>query len=81
MSCETTPTMFVVWPPLYTRGNEAHDVSVENSIVNTMGSIREGARSGAPFTRGEGMWLTTELPITVLGPCVGFPLSRGTNED
>jgi hypothetical protein len=31
--------------------------------------------------RGEGPRLSTELPVPVIGPRVGFPLRRGTNED
>jgi hypothetical protein len=40
-----------------------------------------GAESGAPLARGEGPRLSTELLDVVLGPRVGFPLRRGTNED
>jgi hypothetical protein len=39
------------------------------------------ARSGAPLARGEGHWLTMELPDQVLGPCVRFSLCRDTNEN
>jgi hypothetical protein len=49
--------------------------------MKTTGSVREEAVSGAPLARGEGMWLTTELLDRVLGPRVGFPLCKGTNED
>jgi hypothetical protein len=52
-----------------------------SSIVKTVGSFREEAGSEPPLTRGEGPWLSTELPGTVLGPRVGFPLPRGINED
>jgi hypothetical protein len=45
------------------------------------GSIQEEAGSKAPLVCGEGLRLSTELPIPVLGPLVGFPLRRGTNED
>jgi hypothetical protein len=48
------------------------------------GECPRGARSGAPLARGEGLWLSTELLVQgacLLGPRVGFPLRRGTNED
>jgi hypothetical protein len=40
-SCKSIPTVFVVWLPLCTRGNETSGVSVGSSIVNTVESIRE----------------------------------------
>jgi hypothetical protein len=80
-SCETTPIAFVVWPTPCTGGKEACDVSARSLIVKTMGSIREETRSGAPLTCGKGPRLCTKLPVLVLGPRVGFPLRRGTNED
>jgi hypothetical protein len=49
--------------------------------LKTVGSIREEAESNVPLARGEGLWLSTELLDCVLGPCMGFPLHRGTNED
>jgi hypothetical protein len=80
-SCETTPTIFVVWPPPCIGGNKVYDISAESLIVKTTGSVREEAGSGAPLTRGEGPRLSTELPVQVLGPHVGFPFRRGTNKD
>jgi hypothetical protein len=81
MSYETTPTEYVVWSPPCTGGNEAHDVLDGSSIVKTVGSVLEGAGSGAPLARGEGPRLSTKLLDWVLGPRVGFPLRSGTNED
>lgn len=43
-SYKSTPTKFVVWPPQCRRGNRAHDVLVENSILQTMESIQEKAQ-------------------------------------
>jgi hypothetical protein len=40
-SCKITSTMFVVWPPPYTEGNEANDVLARSPIVKTAGSERE----------------------------------------
>jgi len=39
-----------------------------------------GRHVGDPLARGEGPWLSTELPDRELGPCEGF-LARGSNED
>ena len=63
--------MFVVWPPLCTGGNKAHDVLAGSLIVKTAGSIRErlaGRHVGDPLARGEGLRLSTELPDRELGP-------------
>ena len=82
-SCEITPTAFVVWPSLCTRGNKARDVSAGNLIVKTVGSIQEkliGRHIGDPLACGEGPRLSMELPDQELGPCEGF-LVRGSNED
>ena len=38
LSCEITPTAFMVWPPPCTEGNKAHDGSTESLIVKTAGS-------------------------------------------
>jgi hypothetical protein len=69
-----------VWTPC-TEGNKARDVLVGSSILKTAGSVREEAESEAPFARGEGSRLSTELQDQVLGPRVGFPLRRGTKEN
>jgi hypothetical protein len=44
-------------------------------------SVREQVESGTLLLHGEGPRLSTELPVQLLSPRVGFPLSRGTNED
>jgi hypothetical protein len=46
-----------------------------------MESVEDEAKSGALLVRGEGSWLSMELLVPMLGPHVGFPLHRGTNED
>ena len=74
-SCEITPTVFVVWPPLCTGGNKARGVSAGSLIVKTAGSIWERLAErhiGDPLARGEGPRLSTELPDQELGPCEGF---------
>ena len=83
-SCEITPTAFVVWPPPCTGGNKARGISAGSLIVKTAGSIRERLAErhiGDPLARGEGPRLSTELPDRELGPCEGFLLARGSNED
>jgi hypothetical protein len=72
-------TELVSQSPPCTGGNEAHDVLVGSSIVETVGSIRAG--SGAPLARGEGSWLSTELLHRGALPRVGYPLRGGTTED
>jgi hypothetical protein len=41
VSCETVTTEFVSRPPPCTGGNDARDISVRSSIVETAGSVRE----------------------------------------
>jgi hypothetical protein len=62
-----------VWSPLCIGGNNARGVSTGSSIVKEAGSVRKEARSRAPIACGEGLWLSTELLLSVLGPRVGFP--------
>jgi hypothetical protein len=71
---------FVVWPPSCIGGDEAHNDSAESSIVKTAGSVQEDTGSGAPLAHGEGLQLSTELAVPVLGPHIDIPLRRG-NED
>jgi hypothetical protein len=59
----------------------AHDILVGSSIVKMVESVLEEADSREPLARGQGLWLSMELPLIVLGPCVGFPLHRGKDED
>jgi hypothetical protein len=74
-------TEFVSWPPPCTGGNEARGVLARSSIVETTGSIREEPEVEhhlrVEMARGSLWSYSTE----VLGPRVGLPLRRGTNED
>ena len=82
MSCEITPTVFVVWPPPCIEGNKACGVSAGSLIVKTAGSIRErlaGRHVGDPLARGEGPRLSTEIADQEFSPCKGL-LARGSNE-
>jgi hypothetical protein len=68
-------------PPPCTERNEAHDVSAGSLIVETVGSVREQPEAEHHLlvenARGSLQIYSTE----VLGPRVGYPLRRGTNED
>ena len=65
-SCEITPTAFVVWPPLCTRGNKARGVSTGSLIVKMAVSIQERlARRhvGDPLARGQARGYPWSYPI------------------
>jgi hypothetical protein len=81
MSRKTTTTVFMVWLPPCTGGNEVRSVLTGNSIVKTVESVQEEVGSGAPLCAWRRPRLSTELLDQTLGPRVGFPLRRGTNED
>jgi hypothetical protein len=70
-------TVFVSRPPPCTEGNEVRGISTRSSIVDTAGSVREEHHLRVEKTR-ESLW---SYSTVVLGPRVGFPLCRGTNED
>jgi hypothetical protein len=74
-------TVFVSWPPPCTGGNEAHGVSAESSIVETAGSVREEPEAEHHLRVEKARGSLRSYLTEVLGPCVGFPLHRGTNED
>jgi hypothetical protein len=81
VSCETVTTAFVSWPPPCTGGNEAHDVSAGSSIVETVGSVREEPEAEHHLRVEKARGSLWSYSTEVLGPRVGFPLRRGTNED
>jgi hypothetical protein len=73
-------TEFVSRPPPCTGGNEARDVSAGCSIVETAGSVLEEPE--VEHLRMEKVCGSLRSYSTVvLGPRVGYPLRRGTNED
>jgi hypothetical protein len=74
-------TAFVSRPPPCTGGNEAHDVSVGSSIVETAGSVREEPEAEHHLCVEKACGSLRSYSTEVLGPRVGFPLRRGTNED
>jgi hypothetical protein len=81
VSCETVTTAFVSRPPPCTRGNEARGVSVGSSIVEMAGSVREEPEAEHHLRLEKARGSLRSYSTKVLGPHVGFPLRRGTNED
>jgi hypothetical protein len=80
-SCETVTTVFVSRPPPCTEGNEAHGISAGSSIVETAGSVREEPEAEHHLQVEKARGSLRSYSTEVLGPRVGFPLRRGTNED
>jgi hypothetical protein len=74
-------TEFVSRPPPCTGGNKAHDVSAGSSIVETAGSIREEPEVEHHLRVEKASGSLRNYSSVVLGPCVGYPLRGGTNED
>jgi hypothetical protein len=81
VSCKTVTTAFVSRPPPCTGGNEARDVSAGSSIVETAGSVREEPEAEHHLRVEKARGSLRSYSTVVLGPRVGFPLRRGTNED
>jgi hypothetical protein len=74
-------TEFVPQPPPCTGGNEAHDISAGSLIVETVGSVREEPEV-EHHLRVEKVHNSLPSYLSeVLGPRMGYPLRRGTNED
>jgi hypothetical protein len=71
--CVTTATVY--------GGNEAHDVLAGSSIVETAGSVREKPEAVHHLRVEKARGSLWSYSTEVLGPRVGFPLRRGTNED
>jgi hypothetical protein len=74
-------TAFVSRTPSCTGGNEAHDVSAGNSIVETTGSVREEPEGEHHLHVEKACDSLRSYSTKVLGPRVGFLLRRGTNEN
>jgi hypothetical protein len=74
-------TEFVSRPPSCTRGNEARDVLAKISTVKTVGSIREELEAEHHLRVEKARGSLRSYSIEVLGPHMGYPLCRGTNED
>jgi hypothetical protein len=74
-------TAFVSRSPPCTRGNETCDVSAGSSIVETVGSVEEEPEVEHHLRVEKARGSLRSYSTKVLGPRVGFPLPRGTNED
>jgi hypothetical protein len=74
-------TAFVSQPPSCTGGNEARGVSAGSSIVEMAGSVREELEAEHHLRVEKARDSLRSYSIVVLGPRVGFPLRRGTNEN
>jgi hypothetical protein len=72
---------FVVRSPPCTRANDARDNSTGSSIVEMAGSIREEPKVEHHLHLEKTRDLLQSYSTMVLGPRVGYPLRRGTNED
>jgi hypothetical protein len=71
--CVTAATVY--------RRNEACGVSAESSIVETVGSVQEESEVEHHLRVEKARDSLRSYSTVVLGPRVGFPLRRGTNED
>jgi hypothetical protein len=74
-------TAFVSRLPSCTGGNKARGVSAGSSIVETAGSVREEPEAEHHLRVEKAHGSLWSYSTEVLGPHVGFPLCRGTNED
>jgi hypothetical protein len=74
-------TVFVSWPPPCTGGNEARDFSAGSSILEMAGSVREEPEAEHHLRVEKAHDYLRSYSTVVLGPRMGFPLHRGTNED
>jgi hypothetical protein len=74
-------TTFVSRLPPCTGGNKARGVLVESLIVETAGSVQEEPEAEHHLRMKKARGSLRSYSTEVLGPRVGFPLRRGTNED
>jgi hypothetical protein len=74
-------TEFVSRSPQCTGENKAHGVSAGSSILETTGSIREEVEAEHHLCVEKARDCLQSYSTVVLGPLVGYPLRRGTNED
>jgi hypothetical protein len=72
---------FVSRPPPCTGGNEAHGVSARSSTVEMVGSVPEEVEAEHHLRVEKVHDSLRSYSTVVLGPRVGYPLRRGTNED
>jgi hypothetical protein len=79
--CKTVTTDFGSRPTPCTGENEARGVSVGSSIVEMVGSVQEEPEVEHHLCVQKARCSLWSYSTVVLGPHVGFPLRRGTNED
>jgi hypothetical protein len=72
---------FVSRPPPCTGCNKACDVSARSSIVEMAGSVREEPEAEHHLCVEKVCGSLWSYSSEVVGPRVGFPLRRGTNDD
>jgi hypothetical protein len=72
---------FVSWSPPCTRGNDACGVLAGSSIVEMAESIREEPKAGHYLLVEKATDSLRSYSTKMLGPRVGYPLRRGTNEN
>jgi hypothetical protein len=70
-----------MWPPLCIGGNETHSVLARRSTVKIAGSVREEPKAEHHLCMEKGHDSLWSYSSVALGPRVGYPLRRGTNED
>jgi hypothetical protein len=63
------------------RGNDARNVLAGSSIVETAGSVREEPKVEHHLRVEKARSSLRSYSTEVIGPRVGYPLRRGTNED
>jgi hypothetical protein len=74
-------TECVSWPLPCIRGNEGHNVLMGRSIVEMAGSVREEPEAEHHLRVEKARNSLWSYSTVVLGPHVGYPLRRDTNED
>jgi hypothetical protein len=74
-------TEFVSRLPLCIGGKEARSVLAGSSIVETARSVREETKAEHHLRVEKACGSIRSYSSVVLGPCVGYPLRRGTSED
>jgi hypothetical protein len=74
-------TAFISRLPPCTEGNEARGLLARSSIVETIGSIQEETEAEHHLRVEKALNSLRSYSTVVLGPSVGFPLHRGTNEN
>jgi hypothetical protein len=78
---QTVTTEFVSRSPSCTGGNKGHGILTGSSIVEMAESVQEEPKAKHHLRMEKANGSLRSYSIEVLGPRVGYPLHRGTNED